>query len=73
MTTPLDDAINTAAKAEATYLADLGNVGAIQAAIDTATNPLAPAQAQLATDTGSYKQTLLNLAKVATDQANALP
>jgi hypothetical protein len=65
MLTPLDSASGAAATAEATYLADLANVAAIQAAIDSTTNPLAPAQAQMATDAATYNTTLDALATAA--------
>lgn len=72
MTTPLDDAIATTSKAEAVFINDQQNVATIQAAINSATSPLQPAQDQLTTDTTAYKQALTNLAAVATQQANSL-
>jgi hypothetical protein len=72
MTTPLDDAMATAATAEATYLADLRNLDQIKTSIETATSPLAPAQTQTATDAAAYKQTLVNLARLASEAADAL-
>lgn len=58
MNTQLDTALQAAAAAEATYNADLANVATIQTAISTATAPLAPAQAQLATDATAFNSTL---------------
>ena len=54
----LDAAITAAAAAEATYSSDVANVATIQTAIDTATSPLAPAEAQLATDTSDFNAAL---------------
>lgn len=66
MTSALDQAINAASAAEATYNADVANVANIQTAIDTATQPLAPAQAQLATDKAAFNAALDTLASAAT-------
>jgi hypothetical protein len=65
MNTPLDNAITTAAAAEATYSADVQSVGTIQTAIATATAPLAPAQAQLATDATAFNAALDQLSAAA--------
>jgi hypothetical protein len=54
MQSAIDQAITNAAAAEATYTGDVANVQTIQAAIQTATSPLIPAQAQLATDQAAY-------------------
>lgn len=66
MNTPLDLAISAAAGAEGTYSADLQNVSNIQTAIETATAPLAPAQAQLSTDAVAFNKALDDLAAAAT-------
>lgn len=63
MNTALDNAWTATAAAEATYTADLGNVAQIQAAIDAATAPLAPAEAQLATDKTAFNDSLDALSK----------
>jgi len=66
MLSNLDVAITAAAAAEATYSSSVANVGTIQTAIATATAPLAPAQAQLSTDTAAFNAALDNLAATAT-------
>lgn len=66
MNTPLDNSITAAAAAEATYAADVTNVQTIQTAIETATAPLAPAQAQLSTDAVAFNKALDDLAAAAT-------
>lgn len=71
MQSPLDQAITNAAAAEATYNADVANVSSIQSAITTATTPLAPAQAQLATDALAYNAALQVLITAA--QAAMIP
>lgn len=58
MQSALDSAITNASAAEATYSADVNNVQTIQTAIQTATQPLAPAQAQLATDADAFNASL---------------
>lgn len=58
MNSPLDNAITAAAAAEATYSADQANLATIQQAITAATTPLAPAQAQLATDAAAFNAAL---------------
>lgn len=65
MGSALDQAITAASAAEATYNADVNNIATIEAAIATATAPLAPAQAQLATDTASYNAALQALISAA--------
>ena len=72
MQSALDQAITAAAAAEATYAADVTNVGNIQQAIATATAPLAPAQAQLTTDTQSYVAALNALSQAALAEVQAL-
>ena len=72
MQSALDQAITAAAAAEATYSADLANVGSIQTAIATATAPLAPAQAQLTTDTAAYVAALQALSQAALAEVQAL-
>jgi hypothetical protein len=54
MTDALTAALTAVSAAEATYLADQNNVASIQASIETATWPLAPAQAQVAADAQAY-------------------
>lgn len=54
MQSPIDQAITAASAAEATYNSDVANVATIETAITAATTPLAPAQAQLATDQAAY-------------------
>ena len=66
MQSALDQAITDAAAAEATYQSDLDNLATIQTAIDTATSPLAPAQAKLATDAAAYNAKLDALIVAAT-------
>jgi hypothetical protein len=66
MLTPLDSAIQAAATAEATYLADGAAVDSIKAAIASATSPLEPALATLATDAATYNTTLDALIAAAT-------
>jgi len=58
MQSRLDQAITAAGAAEATYSADVNAVATIQTAIETATAPLAPAQAQLKTDTDAFNTAL---------------
>lgn len=53
-----DDAVKAATAAETAYTGDLKNVATINASIATATAPLAPAQAQLATDAAAYNSAL---------------
>jgi hypothetical protein len=65
MQSQLDAAITAAASAEAVYSTDAGNVATIQAGIATATSPLAPAQAQLATDAAAFNASLDALAAAA--------
>jgi hypothetical protein len=65
MNSPLDTAINAASAAEATYNADVDNVATIQTAIDTATQPLVPAKAKLATDATAYNASLDTLSQAA--------
>ena len=65
MQSALDQAITTASAAEATYSADVSNVAAIQTAIATATAPLAPAQAQDATDAVAFNAALQALSTAA--------
>lgn len=67
MQSALDAAITTAAAAEATYSADVSNVATIRAAIESATTPLAPAEAQQATDATAFNAALdaLSLAALA--------
>ena len=72
MNTPLDNAIVAASAAEATYNADLANVATIQTSIETATAPLAPAQAQLSNDAMSFNAALDALAAAAV-AAKVLP
>ena len=62
MQSSLDKAITDVAAAEATYTADVTNVTNIQAAIATATAPLAPAQAQQKTDAIAFNASLDALA-----------
>lgn len=54
MSNTLDQALQALAAAEATYNADLASIINIQTAIDTATAPMAPAQAQAVTDGEAY-------------------
>lgn len=61
----LDTAIAKAAAAEATYNADSQTVTNIQTAIEAATSPLAPAQAQLATDKDAFNAALDELSAAA--------
>jgi hypothetical protein len=72
MGTQLDQAISAVSAAEATYNSDTQNIANIQTAIATATAPLAPAQAQLATDTTSYVAALNALISAAQDAINAV-
>jgi hypothetical protein len=65
MNSQLDTALQAAAAAEATYNADVSNVGNIQSAIAAATAPLAPAQAQLGTDAAAFNTTLDGLSAAA--------
>ena len=65
MNTPLDNAITAAAAAEATYQADVTNVATIETNIETATAPLAPAQAQLGTDALAFNASLDALSSAA--------
>lgn len=65
MQSALDQAITTASAAEATYEADVTNVSNIEAAIQTATAPLAPAQAQMATDATAFNAALQALSTAA--------
>jgi|HubBroStandDraft_2_1064218.scaffolds.fasta_scaffold193677_3 hypothetical protein len=58
MQSALDQAITTASAAEATYTADSLTVSNIEAAIETATSPLAPAQATVATDATAFNASL---------------
>ena len=58
MQSALDQAITAASAAEATVTADQTNLTSIQAAIEAASNGLAPAQAQLATDTTTFNAAL---------------
>lgn len=66
MQSALDQAITAASAAEATYQADVNNVATIQANIEAATSPLAPAQAQAATDGVAYNASLDALISAAT-------
>lgn len=54
----LDQAINAASAAEATYNADVAAVNNIQTAISTATGPLAQAQAQAVSDAQAFNAAL---------------
>jgi hypothetical protein len=65
MQSQLDQAITNASAAEATYTADAGNVAAIETAIQTATAPLAPAQAQMSTDAVAFNAALDALSQAA--------
>lgn len=65
MQSALDAAITAAAAKEATYAADVDNVTKIQAAIDAATSPLAPAQAQKADDAAAFNSSLDDLSAAA--------
>ena len=65
MNTDLDNAIVAASAAEATYTADVQNVATIQTSIDQATQPLAPAQAKLATDAAAFNTTMDALSQAA--------
>ena len=58
MQSALDQAITDASVAEATYSADVASVATIEAAIETATAPLAPAQAQAAKDAETFNAAL---------------
>ena len=62
----LDAAIQAVTAAEATYNADSASVSNIQTAIDTATAPLAAAQATVATDVTTFNSALDALAAAAT-------
>ena len=73
MNTQLDTALQAAAAAEATYNADVANVATIQTAIDTATAPLAPAKAQLATDAAGFNAALDSLSAAALAAKVPLP
>ena len=72
MQSPIDQAITAAAAAESTYNSDLANVASIETAIEAATSPLAPAQAQLATDTATYVTALQTLDQAIQAQIAAL-
>jgi hypothetical protein len=72
MQSPIDLAITAAAAAEATYNGDVQNVAQIQTAIEAATSPLAPAQAQLVTDTAAYVSALQALDQAVQAQITAL-
>ena len=61
MNSPIDQAIAAASAAEATYNSDVANVANIETAIQTATSPLAPAQAQLTSDQAAYVAALQTL------------
>ena len=65
MQSALDAAITKASSAEATYSADVQNVANIQTAIETASAPLAPAQAQLSTDASAFNASLDALSQAA--------
>ncbi|HLZ39415.1 MAG TPA: hypothetical protein VKQ11_00540 [Candidatus Sulfotelmatobacter sp.] len=65
MNSTLDTALQNAAAAEATYQASLGNVATIQTAIDTATTPLEPAKAKLATDATAFNAAMDTLSQAA--------
>jgi len=65
MQSALDQSITAASTAEATYNSDVANVATIQAAIAAATTPLAPAQAQLATDAAAFNAALQALSAAA--------
>ena len=65
MNTPLDNAITTAAAAEATYAADVNNVNTIETAIETATAPLAAAQSQANADAAAFNSSLDALSQAA--------
>ena len=65
MDTNLDKAITTAASAEATLLADQGNVQNIETSIATATAPLASAQAKLSSDVVAFNAAMDNLSQAA--------
>lgn len=71
MQSQLDQAITAASAAEATYVADQTTVTNIQAAIAAASSPLAPAQAQVATDVKAYNDSLSALISAA--QAAMIP
>ena len=73
MQSALDQAITDASAAEATYAADVNNVNSIQTSIDTATAPLAPAKAQLATDATTFNAKLDALAAAATGAKVPVP
>ncbi len=73
MVTALDTAISAAQAAEATYLADSANVVTIQAAIDAATSPLAPAKALAITDAAAFNATLDAVSAAALAAKIALP
>jgi hypothetical protein len=66
MNTPLDQAIVAAGAAEAVYATDQMNVTTIQNNIAAAETPLAPAQAQLASDAAAYNAALDVLVAAAT-------
>ncbi len=57
-TTALDQAIQDATAKEATFIADTSNVQTIKTAIDTATAPLAAAQATAASDAAAFNASL---------------
>ena len=69
--TALDQAIQAVTAAEATFYADVATVANIQTAIATATGPLAPAQAQVATDVTAFNTALD--AVIAAAQAAKIP
>ncbi len=58
MQSALDTAITHAATAEAVYTNDTNNVATIKAAIESATTPLAPAEAQQQTDATAFNDAL---------------
>ena len=72
MQSAIDQAITAASSAEATYQADLNSVSTIQANIAAATSPLAPAQAQLATDQSAYVAALQTLDQAIQAEITAL-
>ncbi len=65
MQSNLDAAITATAAAEATYVADSDNVATIEAAIEAATSPLAPAKEKQATDAASFNKSLDDLSAAA--------
>jgi hypothetical protein len=72
MTTALDQAVATAQAAEAAYNSDVTNIANIQAAVASASAPLAGAQTQLGSDTVAFVTALQAVSAAALAEVTVL-